>query len=430
MQDDSGLAGILLPPHAAAKAGNDVIYAWLARYQQAAAEGKDVVNGTIGALLDDEGELVFNPAVAEAITRLPDLDKGAYSPLPGLPAYRDTARTLAIGPRLDEMEAAGFSTEAVASPGGCGALYLSARNMLSPGDSILVRSTYWGPYRTIADECGLGLTDWPLVADSNELGHSVDKVALSSRLDNLVTSQGRVLAWLNDPAHNPTGMSLNSAERNDVMNCFLEAARANPDAGFTLLLDTAYAFYADEPHGWTDTVIPHIENWPDNLILCWAFSTSKSHTIYGLRCGAIVFAHPDRGLLDRMVPMFVHTGRGTWSGSPRLPQAAVAMIHNDSGLETMWDATRAGQSQVLEIRREGLLKAASEVHFDPSNDGYFAHVPDPDPVSLCEEITKHGVYLVPLAKGVRIGVCSLPTHAAERVGRAISEAWSTLGRRS
>ena len=213
------------------------------------------------------------------------------------------------------------------------------------------------------------------------------------------------------------------------MNCFLEAARANPEAGFTLLLDTAYALYADEPHGWTDTVIPHIENWPDNLLLCWAFSTSKSHTIYGLRCGAIVFAHPDRALLDRMVPMFVHTGRGTWSGSPRLPQAAVAMIHADAGLETMWDATRAAQSQVLEIRRQILLDAAPGVHFDPSNDGYFAHVPDSDPVSLCEEIAKHGVYVVPLAKGVRIGVCSLPTHAAERVGRAISEAWTTLGRR-
>ncbi len=428
MQGESDLAEILLPPHAASKAGNDVIYAWLARYQQAAAEGKDVVNGTIGALLDDEGELVFNPAVAEAIARLPDLDKGAYSPLPGLPAYRNIARELAIGPRLKDMEISGFATESVASPGGCGALYLSARNMLSPGDSILVRSTYWGPYRTIADECGLGLVDWPLVA-SSEGEKWVDKTALSSRLDNLVTTQGRVLAWLNDPAHNPTGMSLDSGGRDDVMNCFLEAARANPEAGFTLLLDTAYALYADEPHGWTDTVIPHIENWPDNLLLCWAFSTSKSHTIYGLRCGAIVFAHPDRARLDRMVPMFVHTGRGTWSGSPRLPQAAVAMIHADAGLETMWDATRAAQSQVLEIRRQILLDAAPGVHFDPSNDGYFAHVPDSDPVSLCEEIAKHGVYVVPLAKGVRIGVCSLPTHAAERVGRAISEAWTTLGRR-
>ena len=52
MQGESDLAEILLPPHAASKAGNDVIYAWLARYQRAAAEGKDVVNGTIGALLD------------------------------------------------------------------------------------------------------------------------------------------------------------------------------------------------------------------------------------------------------------------------------------------------------------------------------------------------------------------------------------------
>ena len=289
MVETSDAAKIILPAHAMAKGGNDVIYAWLARYQTAKEKGEDVVNGTIGALLDDDGELILNSAVAKAIDDLPDIDKGAYSPLPGLPQYRKIAQRLAIGPQIDELNNAGIHTDCVASPGGCGALYMSARNLLTPGDSILVRSTYWGPYRTIAEECGLELDDWPLVGQES----TVDESALRTKLDNHATKQGRILAWLNDPAHNPTGMSLNENEQRQVLSCFIDSANAHPEVGFTLLLDTAYALYAERPHGWTDLLIEAAENWPTNLLICWAFSASKSHTIYGLRCGALVMAHPD-----------------------------------------------------------------------------------------------------------------------------------------
>ena len=152
MEGDQEVAQILLPSHALTKGGNDVIYAWLARYQAAKANGDDAVNGTIGALLDDDGELILNPIVGQVLNNLPDVDKGAYSPLPGLPDFREIVQKLAIGPKLQQLREMGLATQAVASPGGCGALYLSARNLLSPTDSILVRSTYWGPYKTIAEE--------------------------------------------------------------------------------------------------------------------------------------------------------------------------------------------------------------------------------------------------------------------------------------
>jgi len=428
MEGDSEIAQILLPPHAMAKGGNDVIYAWLARYQAAKSRGEDAVNGTIGALLDDEGELILNPIVGQVLNELTDLDKGAYSPLPGLPEFRETAQKLAIGPKLQQLRNLGLETEAVASPGGCGALYLSARNLLSTSDSILVRSTYWGPYKTIAEECGLNLVDWPLVGESSNNNSVVDQTILSDRIQSLLSSQGRILAWLNDPAHNPTGMSLNAQERSEVLTCFIEAAKQNPEAGFTLLLDTAYALYANEPHGWTDTVLEFIDDLPSNLLFCWAFSASKSHTIYGLRCGALVMAHPSREFLDRMVPMLVHTGRGTWSGSPRMPQAMVSTIHNSGELEPSWDAIRGGLSEMLVQRRRLLLDAGKGLPFDPSHDGYFAHISDPNPVELCEAIAERGVYVVPLSKGVRIGVCSLPTNKAARAGEAIADAWRSLGR--
>jgi aromatic-amino-acid transaminase len=104
------------------------------------------------------------------------------------------------------------------------------------------------------------------------------------------------------------------------------------------------------------------------------------------------------------------------------------MIHDSHEREMTWDAIRAGLTETLVQRRALLLEAGNGLPFDPSHDGYFAHISDPNPVELCEAIAERGVYVVPLSKGVRIGVCSLPTDKASRAGKAIADAWKSLGR--
>ena len=49
------------------KAGNDTIFSWWARFQEAKSSGLPAVNGTIGALLEDDGQLAINKAVDAAI---------------------------------------------------------------------------------------------------------------------------------------------------------------------------------------------------------------------------------------------------------------------------------------------------------------------------------------------------------------------------
>ena len=79
MDPDAG-AG-LLNPYAQTKVGNDTIFGWWARYQDAVKEGKDAVNGTIGALLEDDGSLAINQVVDEAIRVAPAVEIAAYAPL-------------------------------------------------------------------------------------------------------------------------------------------------------------------------------------------------------------------------------------------------------------------------------------------------------------------------------------------------------------
>ena len=105
------------------------------------------------------------------------------------------------------------------------------------------------------------------------------------------------MVWLNDPAHNPTGLSMTPEGRFACLESFVDSALNNPDVGHTLLLDSAYSLYADETHAWADTILESIENgmmWPENLLICVAISLSKSHTIYGLRTGALVSMHPEK----------------------------------------------------------------------------------------------------------------------------------------
>lgn len=417
------LEAAMLPDHAAAKSGRDVIFSWLAKYQAAKAAGQDAINGTVGSLLEDSGELAVNPVVSSTLREQADLELSAYAPLPGLPHFRSMVQELALGDGLSIIQHHGIHTEAIITPGGTGALYMSARNLLAPGTALLLRDRHWGPYQTIAKECGIHTATWPLTGE----GRQFDAEALSAILDGLLVEQDQVLSWLNDPAHNPTGMSLTPACRTEVLGIFADKARANPGKGVTLFIDGAYAAYSAEHHGWGESISQFASDclWPANLLLCFGYSASKSHTLYGQRCGALVMLHPSQPFLDRLLEIMLHSGRGTWSGAARLPQATVHTIHSDVDKFVDWLHERDRLLQMLERRRE-LFNARCEaegVPLLPSHDGYFAFLPHETPEPIAQAAASRGLYVVPLEGGIRIGLCSIATGQADRAARILAEAW-------
>ena len=116
---------------------------------------------------------------------------------------------------------------------------------------------------------------YPLLNEAQGL----DLPGLKDSLTNLAKSQSKVMSWLNDPAHNPTGLSLTANERMEVLRAFANVAMEYEDVGFTLLIDAAYHVYAKEPHGWAETLTDALHDgmeWPANLLLTFAISLSKS----------------------------------------------------------------------------------------------------------------------------------------------------------
>ena len=324
----------------AAKQGSDTIFSWWARYQDAKAAGRDAVNGTIGALLEDDGALAINKVVDAAVRAAPEVEISAYAPLAGLPSFLDLSKTLAFGDSRERLEELGFNFAATASPGGSGALYLAANNLLERGQSALLRDRHWGPYKGFLENNGIDFVTWPLLPPNGHDEHPFFAAnEFEIKLEELCQKQDKIMVWLNDPAHNPTGLSMSDEGRAACLSSFVTSALNNESIGHTLLIDSAYSLYADEPHAWADTILGAIESgmpWPENLLICIAISLSKSHTIYGLRTGALVSLHPEKEVTDRLNTVMSVTGRQTWSAAPRVAQYCVSEMHSSEEGGEAW----------------------------------------------------------------------------------------------
>ncbi|NCF97195.1 MAG: aminotransferase class I/II-fold pyridoxal phosphate-dependent enzyme [Euryarchaeota archaeon] len=413
-----------------AKQGSDTIFSWWARYQDAKAAGKDAVNGTIGALLEDDGNLAINKVVDAAVRAAPEVEISAYAPLAGLPSFLDLSKTLAFGESRTRLEELGFNFAATASPGGSGALYLAANNLLERGQSALLRDRHWGPYKGFLDNNGIDFLTWPLLPPNGHDEHpyfAADEFEQS--LEELCQKQDKIMVWLNDPAHNPTGLSMGAEGRAACLSSFVTSALNNESIGHTLLIDSAYSLYADEPHAWADTILGAIESgmpWPENFLICVAISLSKSHTIYGLRTGALVCLHPEKEVTDRLSTVMSVTGRQTWSAAPRVAQYCVSEMHSSEEGGEAWSKERDRLKQLLDDRRTNLKSECEKLNvpLNPTMDGFFAWIEADDPVAVAESCAEMDVYLVPLKGGVRIGLCALSASDMPKVAKALANAMS------
>ena len=426
MDDDPGLQ--YLSTHGRERTGDDVIFTWLARYRRAAAAGADAVNGTVGAMLEDDGSLAINATVDAALRQAPAAEFAAYAPLKGLPNFLDLTVSLALGEHREALERLGLNHLSTATPGGSGALFLAASSFTERHDSVLLRDRHWGPYKGFLRGVGLGWTTYPLLPTTNDADAPFfDLQGFQEGLASLVSAQSKVMIWLNDPAHNPTGLSLPAASRRALLESFIESSLRHEHVGHTLVIDAAYHMYAEEPHGWASTLVEAMDGgwpWPENMLVCVALSLSKSHTAYGLRAGALICLHPDKSALDYLRGIMGVTGRETWSAAPRLAQYTFAQLHADASTGQAWADERDRMAVMLDERRSAFVAACEKrgVPVNPTHDGFFAWFECHDPVGVAETCAQQHVYLVPLEGGVRIGLCAIPSNQVERVAQALADA--------
>ncbi|KUO72862.1 MAG: aminotransferase [Clostridia bacterium BRH_c25] len=378
--------------------------------------GKEkVVNATVGAILDEDEKLAVLPTVIKTLRNLPDTEFAAYAPIPGTPDYLESA----IQSTFRENRPEGY-IKASATPGGSGAIRHTIWNYSDIGDTILTSDWFWGPYKTLAEENLRKLSAFSLFDDEKSFNLHSFEVKVSELLER----QDSLVILLNSPAQNPTGYTLSDDEWGQVIET-VKGAASDGSKRITLLCDIAYIDYAGRASD-TRSFMSHFSGLPSNLLVIVAFSTSKSLTMYGLRTGAAVCVSSNKDVVQEFSDVFETSNRGTWSNGTRCGMKLLSEIMNNKELLLRVDEEREEFRQLLEKRAEIFIEEARGSHLDicPYKSGFFITIPAIQPEESCKLLKKENIFAVPISRGIRFAICSVPLYKmkgiAEKIKGAIS----------
>jgi aromatic-amino-acid transaminase len=383
----------LLPPRNAARPSDDPIFALNREATQRRAKGERVINATVGALLDDDGQLSILPTVIDAVRAVEARKAAGYTPIAGVPDYLDAVVRDLLG-----SSPLGDIAVAASTPGGTGALRHAVTTFLDHGQSLVTPSYYWGPYQTICDENERGLRTFPMFNTAG--GFDVDGFARA--LDEAARAQGRLLVFLNDPCHNPTGYSMTAAEWTGVSDALREVSAKVPTA---VLADVAYLAFAKD----TTSFLAHLAPLAERAAVLFAWSGSKAFGLYGQRVGALVACVADKGQRAAVQNAMAYACRGTWSNCNAAGQHAVARCLTEPAVAAAVRDERARLIALLDGRVAAFNAAAAgtALRYPRYDGGFFVTLFARDPKGAAERLKARGVFVVPGKDSLRVALCSV-----------------------
>ena len=396
------MANTVAASHSIGKVATDKIFGANALAVKAVAQyGKEkVTNATIGALLDDNEQLVCLPTVEKVYRSIPITEVINYAPIAGLPDYLNAAMDHVFG----ESRPDAF-IKAVATSGGSGVLHHAIWNYTELHDTVLTTDWYWGPYKVLCEEVLRKLDTFSLFNEKMQF----NTPAFESKISALLEKQNNLLVILNTPAHNPTGYTVTDAEWDGIIDVLKTAAK-NPEKKITVVVDIAYLDFSGERNT-CRKFFSKLGKMPANLLFIVGFSMSKSFTMYGQRVGAMIGVSSDADVIKEFEDINQYSSRATWSNINRGVMRMMAMICADKALYAQVEEERAGFYQLIKRRADIFTQeaAAANLTMLPYSGGYFLTVPATCPDAVAEKLNAENIFAVALGKGIRIAVCAVPT---------------------
>ena len=169
--------------------------------------------------------------------------------------------------------------------------------------------------------------------------------------------------------------------------------------------------------------MPGLARLPENVISIVAYSLSKTFTLYGARCGAMICVAKTPEIAEEFKRVSEYSSRGSWSNSAKIAQVILSRIYSDPKLLDKVNQERKIYRDMLAARGRAFSEAAVEcgLKIVPYDAGFFVSVPCDDPDGISRKLEERDVFLVPLAKGIRVSVASLPEETCRKLPSIIKE---------
>ena len=165
-----------------------------------------------------------------------------------------------------------------------------------------------------------------------------------------------------------------------------------------------------------------------NVLPVIAYSASKTFTMYGFRCGAMICLANCPEVAQEFEKLCAFTARSTWSNPARAPQAVIEKIYSDPQLLAETEAERKHWREILQARGRAFEKAAAEAGLEtvPFRAGFFVTIPCADPDRLCDVLADQDVFLIPVNSGARVSVAAISEEKCRILPAIIKAAMSEL----
>lgn len=390
----------MVADHAKWPKQNDPIFGLAAKAKEAIKNyGKDkVIDSTLGALADDDGNLICMETVYSELKSLPNAEIAAYAQVGGQPDYLEAVQEACFRDYRPDAY-----IRAVATPGGTGSVKHAITNYSNPGDSILVCDWFWAPYVTISEEIGRKVSFYTFFNEKNEFNIQ----SFKENFEELLKKQKRLVTVINTPANNPTGYSLSDDEWDQVLEIAKENAK-NPDYRITILVDVAYIDFAGVGLE-RRKFFKKFSHLPENIFIIVGYSMSKGYTMYGLRSGAAIGISSNEDIAEEFYFSCMHSNRANWSNGTRGAMSVMTHIANDPVKLKAYEEEKTKYKNMLRKRAEAFVEASKEAGLEilPYRDGFFVSIPCSNAGKISEELIKENMFVVALKKGLRFAVCAV-----------------------
>ena len=374
---------------------------------------ENVVDATLGVLKDDEGNFLSLPTVEKIYRSLPADELMDYAPIEGLSAFLSAAKEF----MFQGHQPKGTYTSGVATMGGSGGIRHMIYNYVDEGETFLIPTWHWGPYREMATEYH---RKWELYEMFDENDHFNLKGMKEKALE-ILAKQNTLMAIFNTPANNPSGYSMTDEDWKEITDFFRQCAK-DESKKLIILWDMAYIDYAGDPHE-TRSFLKFFEDMPENILTAVAFSMSKAFSVYGMRGGALMCLTTSKEVADEFEQVNTYSNRTTWSNGARGVQKMLVDIMADSAVKEQIDKEREAARLMLANRAELFVKEAREVglHILPYQSGFFITVPARDTAGLADKLAKRNIFVIPLARAIRFAISAVPTRQIPGLATAAKE---------
>lgn len=372
---------------------------------------ENVIDSTIGVLLDDGGKLVVLESVMDCIRGLAPEDYAAYAPITGLPAYQEAVKEAVF---LGEIPA-GVFVESCYTPGGTGAIRNAVSAYTVPGDRILTSDWHWNPYNLIASELGRSVATYQLFDEEDKFNAPGFEAALTE----ILAGQDETLIIVNTPAHNPTGYTFTEED----WDALLTIVKKFPEKKIALLVDIAYLDFAGDPKEYR-FFLPKLAGLSESILPLIAFSASKGYTMYGMRCGALLCMASSAEIAKEFKDVMSVECRASWSNGNRAAMTVLANIFADQGLRDKVDAERARWMKALAERGRVFMEAAGEAGLTacPYDSGFFITIPCDHAEEAGKRLQDFNIFAIPMGRGIRVSVASNTTEECRQMPAKIKQA--------